>query len=347
MSLVHDIAYTTPLLGAIRLGQVAERNGKRVPQKNDYFSITESYKLDGEWVKHPLNQTLNAGAQNKLQSIPVKVLYTDTDLNVTERYEAYDRDSKRLVCAGNGQTARRVENGKTSDAECAGADHCQWLAKAGKNVSCGLFGRALFKIEGQSDDMAAFILRYGSYNGVNTLRHKLTSLKARLGERLPFIPLNLVLRSKSSPISMNSVFYYADLELAGEITDLTKKANEKLQALRELDIDSALYEAEVKRLRDNGRFEIDPSETFEDREEFLGSEALGGEVVVIPDTGEKAAAGDMKSSIVVRPMRGARLPRRATTLHTVASEPTVQPSPGAAVPKPSVAQPEPDSFVVI
>jgi hypothetical protein len=221
------------------------------------------------------------------------------------------------------------------------------LAKAGKNVSCGLFGRALFKIEGQSDDMAAFILRYGSYNGVNTLRHKLTSLKARLGERLPFIPLNLVLRSKSSPISMNSVFYYADLELAGEITDLTKKANEKLQALRELDIDSALYEAEVKRLRDNGRFEIDPSETFEDREEFLGSEALGGEVVVIPDTGEKAAAGDMKSSIVVRPMRGARLPRRATTLHTVASEPTVQPSPGAAVPKPSVAQPEPDSFVVI
>jgi hypothetical protein len=324
-SIIKNIAYTTPLLGAIRIGHVEERGGKRIPQKDDHFTITENFKAGGRWVAHPLNDKVKKG-QEKLTEIPVKVIYSKADLNVTERYEAYDRQQKRLVCAGNGERAKRLEkDGTATDQDCEGADKCQWIRQQGSSVSCGMFGRALFKVDGQDDELSGFMFRYGSYNGVNTLRKKITDFEKRYGDKLLFMPLKLVLRAKATAMSMGSIFYYGDIVLAGNELELVKEAAVKVKEYGEAGINLAEFEEAALALRNNGRFEIDPSEEYEDREEFV----IGSEGIVI-DSGqqENGQAGGTKIAIVpntngampaaaVGSRGGKNAPKAATSLANV------------------------------
>lgn len=293
MTIIQNIAYTTPLLGAIRIGHVEERNGKRIPQKDDHFTITQLHKQGNAWVKHELHDKLSSGsADKKLRSIPVKVIYSDADLNASERFEAYDRTQKRLVCAGDGVNAKQIDpaTGKVNETECAGPAHCTWLRGQKQATTCGIFGRAIVKVEGQEDEFGGFILRYGSYNGTVSLRSRLVGLQSLFGDKLPHIPLTLNLMSKSSAMSMNSVFYFADLRVNGDPLQLAVAANEKVQAYANAGINYAQFETRMKALRDNGRFETDPNETFDDREEFLGE----SEVVVC--NGDGTTQGEQGST---------------------------------------------------
>lgn len=319
MSKLHNIAYVTPLIGAIRLGHMEERNGKRLPQKDDFFSVTGLHKENGSWVPHPLQEALMkklpTNAEGKLREIPVKVLYVDPDMNSSERYEAYDIDQKRLVCAGDGEKAKRLEaNGKIKDCDCPGDQYCEF----GRKFRCGIYGRALFQVEGQSDSMGAFIMRTASYNAVNTLRSKLSGMHAMFGDKLPHIPLKLVLRTKSSPLSMNTAFYYADLEINGDMVQLALAATAKVNALQEAGINSAEFEKTMKELRENGAFE-DPAETFDDREEFIHPEMFtftGEGASAAPSIGGQAEGAQ---KVTVKPNRSFQKapPARAETLAKV------------------------------
>jgi hypothetical protein len=300
MTALHNVPYVTPVLGAIRLGHIVENNGKRRPQKDDFFTITGLHKEGGAWVQHALHaeslakqeackspeagngEIGRSGAVAKLREIPVKVLYSDPDLNASERYEAYDRTAKRVICAGDGMKARRLmPNNEINDEACPGARNCEFGIKHG----CNIFGRAMFKVEGQTDALGGFIMRTTSYNAVNTLRSKLTGMHSLFGEKLPHVPLKLVLRTKSSQLSMNSAFYYADLEIVGDLVDVAIQAGERVQKLRDAGIDAMAYERKMKELRANGAFE-DPLETFEDREEFLD-----GDMITLPGDGATMALG--------------------------------------------------------
>ena len=56
--MIKNLAITTPVLGTIRLGDVAiNPQGKRYPVRSNHFKITALYKdKDGHWVEHPMQQ---------------------------------------------------------------------------------------------------------------------------------------------------------------------------------------------------------------------------------------------------------------------------------------------------
>lgn len=271
--MLADVYYGTPVLGAVRLGFMEEKGDKRLPKKQDHFSITLQCKIAGKWVPSPLESQLleklpkpESGEKKKLREIPIRVLYENPDLNTSERLEAYDREQKRLVCAGknDGRAKRLGADGKTTEIECPGVKDCSF----GKKHGCDMFGRTIFQIEGQPPGFSAYILRSGSWNGVTSLRTTLTEMSAAFGKRMPYVPLKLVLYSKASAQSMGTTFYYAVIELQHDLFKSLEIANAEFKKAEDLGLDRDSWEQSALKLRTNGAFE-DLAETFEDREEFL------------------------------------------------------------------------------
>lgn len=106
--MIKSLAITPPILGRISIGKIVEKNGKRIPEKDDQFTITSQIQSKDGWVKHPMNETLRAKAgNNKLRSIPVRMIFNDPELNIRAEYTLFDRQTGRPVCIGNGETCQR------------------------------------------------------------------------------------------------------------------------------------------------------------------------------------------------------------------------------------------------
>ena len=54
--MIKGLAITPPVLGRISIGKVVEKNGKRLPEKDDQFTITSQIQGKEGWVKHPLDE---------------------------------------------------------------------------------------------------------------------------------------------------------------------------------------------------------------------------------------------------------------------------------------------------
>jgi len=82
IKMIKGLAITPPILGRISIGKMMEKNGKRLPEKDDQFTITSQIQNKDGWVKHPLDEQLRAKAQNqKLRSIPVRMIFNDPEVN--------------------------------------------------------------------------------------------------------------------------------------------------------------------------------------------------------------------------------------------------------------------------
>jgi hypothetical protein len=102
--MIKGLAITPPVLGRISIGKIVEKNGKRLPEKDDQFTITSQIQNKDGWVKHPLDEQLRAKAQNgKLRTIPVRMIFNDPELNLRAEYSLFDRQTGRLICSGNGK----------------------------------------------------------------------------------------------------------------------------------------------------------------------------------------------------------------------------------------------------
>ena len=53
--MLKGLAITPPVLGRISIGKVVEKNGKRLPEKDDQFTITSQVQSKDGWLLHPLN----------------------------------------------------------------------------------------------------------------------------------------------------------------------------------------------------------------------------------------------------------------------------------------------------
>ncbi|MBD1225681.1 hypothetical protein IDM32_17935 [Acinetobacter seifertii] len=49
--MIKGLAITPPVLGRISIGKIVEKNGKRVPEKDDQFTITSQIQNKDGWVK--------------------------------------------------------------------------------------------------------------------------------------------------------------------------------------------------------------------------------------------------------------------------------------------------------
>jgi hypothetical protein len=81
--MLKGLVITPPVVGRISIGRVVERNGKRLPEKDDQFTLTSQVQNREGWVLHPLDGQLRREADSqKLRSIPVRMLFNDPALNL-------------------------------------------------------------------------------------------------------------------------------------------------------------------------------------------------------------------------------------------------------------------------
>ncbi|KEH15188.1 hypothetical protein MTR_1856s0010, partial [Medicago truncatula] len=223
--MLKGLAITPPVVGRISIGRIVEKNGKRLPEKDDQFTLTTQVQQRGEWMLHPLNETLRKAASGKLRAIPVRMLFNDPDLNLRADYSLFDRDTGRPICVGNGETCRRAGDAGIESLPCPSPDGCA-LARQG---GCKPYAR-LNVIVGDEDEMGSFIFRTTSYNSIRTLAARLHYFRAVSGNLLAGLSLELRLRGKSTTQSYRSAIYYVDLGVRSGTT-----LEDTLVQARELD----------------------------------------------------------------------------------------------------------------
>ena len=252
--MLKGLAITPPVIGRISIGRVVERNGKRLPEKDDQFTLTSQIQGRDGWVLHPLDEKLRKEAEgHKLRAIPVRLLFNDPALNLRADYSLFDRTTGRPVCVGNGETCRRTGKDGMASLPCPGPDACVF----GKDA-CKAYARLNVVVgEGESDALGSFVLRTTSYNTIRTLAARLEYFHAVSGGRLACLPLELKLRGKSTTMSYGTPIYYVDLVVRSGLT-----LEQAITQARELDEQrhasgfdqSALDEAARKGFA-NGAFE--------------------------------------------------------------------------------------------
>lgn len=207
--MIKGLAITPPALGRISIGRVVEKNGKRLPEKDDQFTITSQIQSKEGWVKHPLDEQLRANTPNqKLRSIPVRMIFNDPDLNLRAEYTLFDRQTGRPVCVGNGETCQRLTNQGVEQHSCPSPDLCP-LAHGG---NCKPYGRLHVNLD-DSDEFGTFIFRTTGFNSIRTLAARLSYYHAASNGLLSCLPLQLILRGKSTTQSYRQPVYYVDLTL--------------------------------------------------------------------------------------------------------------------------------------
>lgn len=212
--MIKGLAITPPALGRISIGRVVEKNGKRLPEKDDQFTITSQIQSKEGWVKHPLDEQLRASTPNqKLRSIPVRMIFNDPDLNLRAEYSLFDRQTGRPVCVGNGETCQRLTNQGVEQHPCPSPDLCS-LAQGG---NCKPYGRLHVNLD-DSDEFGTFIFRTTGFNSIRTLAARLSYYHAASGGLLSCLPLQLTLRGKSTTQSYRQPVYYVDLTLRDGIS---------------------------------------------------------------------------------------------------------------------------------
>lgn len=206
--MIKGLAITPPVIGRISIGKIVEKNGKRLPEKDDQFTITTLVQNKDGWLLHPLHSKLTGDSANaKIRSIPVKVLFNSSDLNLRAEYSMFDRTTGRPICVGNGETAKRVSAEGMTDIPCPSPDGCQYAKSGG----CKPYGRLNVAIEGQEEELSSFVFRTTGFNSIRTLTARLQYFEAVSGGNTRYLPLQLKLRAKSTTQSHRAPVYFVDL----------------------------------------------------------------------------------------------------------------------------------------
>ncbi|MCU4413709.1 hydrolase or metal-binding protein [Acinetobacter sp. WU_MDCI_Axc73] len=214
--MIKGLMITPPILGRISIGKVVEKNGKRLPEKDDQFTITSQIQTKDGWIKHPLDEQLRAKAPNqnpKLRTIPVRMIFNDPELSLRAEYTLFDRQTGRPLCIGNGESCQRQTPNGIEQHPCPSPERCA-LAQGGL---CKAFGRLYVNLD-ESDEFGTFIFRTTGINSIRTLAARLSYYQAASGDLLSCLPLQLILRGKSTTQSYRTPIYYVDLTLRDNIT---------------------------------------------------------------------------------------------------------------------------------
>ncbi|RZG68431.1 hydrolase or metal-binding protein [Acinetobacter bouvetii] len=264
--MIKGLAITPPILGRISIGKMVEKNGKRIPEKDDQFTLTSQIQNKEGWVKHPLDEQLRAKAPNqKLRSIPVRMIFNDPELNLRAEYSLFDRQTGRPVCVGNGETCQRLTNQGVEHHPCPSPDLCS-LAQGGL---CKPYGRLYVNLD-ESDELGTFIFRTTGFNSIRTLAARLSYYHAASNGLLSCLPLQLTLRGKSTTQSYRTPVYYVDLTLREGV-----HLQEAIQTAKAIDqksklagFNQAALDQVARQGCGNARFEVDREEGEVIVEEF-------------------------------------------------------------------------------
>jgi len=213
--------------GAVR--KTTQGKEWQAPQKLDHFLITTLERgSDNNYVVDSRLQQKFGG--DNCKSIPVRLIYDDIGLNFATRYICYY--GKTVFCSGDGETAQRLQQDKTTykerscpcerqDPKFAG-DVVNGQVKAGQG-KCKINGILSVIIDGADSVGGVWKLRTTSYNTVVGIMSSLALISRITGGRLAGIPLNLTVSPKTTqdPVAGSQVtVYVVGLTFAGNMETL-------------------------------------------------------------------------------------------------------------------------------
>ena len=309
LAINKGVTLTQPLVGRIMMGHTIVRGqGKTLPVKDDHFTLTTLVqdKQTRAWTPHPLQQKLlGENGAAKLRSIPVRIAYNDQNLTLHNSFCAWDPLKGRVLCSGNGSTARRVTPDGVKNMDCPRPEACAY----GREARCKNMSRAYFQVEGQEDELGVFILRTTGHNSLNYLGSRLGQLSGLTGGRLAGMPMMLVMETKTSTQSYREPFQFADLVTRPgmRLFDAVKQAREYQQAM----VDMGLSLEGMEEALRYGLANSDFYDEIEDIDEILSDDDLAaavgnsssrkGGLKGMDDLTEKLAQLDAKKSDAVAP----------------------------------------------
>jgi hypothetical protein len=228
--MLKGLAITPPIVGRISIGRVVEKNNKRLPEKDDQFTITTQVQNRDGWVLHPVDEVLRENhSDKKLRAIPVRLLFNDPDLNLRAEYTMFDRKNGRPICTGNGERSRRRTQSGMETLDCPTPDRCEF----GKGGLCKPYARLTVQVT-DDDALGTFMFRTTGFNSIRSLAARLNYFKAVSGDLLACLPLELRLRGKSTAQSHRTPIYYVDLVVrSGMSLEEAITTAQSLHALRE------------------------------------------------------------------------------------------------------------------
>ena len=264
--MLKGLAITPPVLGRISIGKVVEKNGKRLPEKDDQFTITSQVQNRDGWLLHPLNEELRNGQDGKLRSIPIRLLFNEPDLNFRADYSLFDRNTGRPLCVGNGETCKRMTKDGMQSLPCPSPDWCS-LAQGN---ACKPYGR-LNVVIGDDDPLGSFVFRTTGFNSIRTLAARLHYLQAISGNRLACLPLELRLRGKSTRQSHGTPIFYVDITVRSGLSleDALLEAKQLDEARQASSFDQSALDHAAQQGLNNGAFEDSAEDTGAVVEEFF------------------------------------------------------------------------------
>lgn len=264
--MIKGLAITPPVIGRISIGRVTEKNGMRLPEKDDQFTLTTQVQSPEGWLLHPLDADLRDQTETgKLRTIPVTLPFNDPDLNFRAEYTLFDRSTGRPVCAGDGDQCRRRHAEGMEQLPCPAPANCQFAA-GGK---CKPYGR-LNVLVGDHDPLGTFIFRTTGFNSIRTLMARLRYFQAVSGGLLACLPLELRLRGKSTTQSHRTPIFYVDLGIREGLTleEAITQARELDQQRQASGYDQEALDQAARSALANSAFEDDEDETPLVLEEF-------------------------------------------------------------------------------
>nr|WP_312524349.1 hydrolase or metal-binding protein [Moraxella sp. CTOTU47724] len=294
--MIKGLTITPPILGRITIGKVVERNGKRLPEKDDQFTITSQVQSKEGWIKHPLDDKLRDNAKltsnGKLRHIPVRMLFNTPELNLRAEYTLFDRQTGRPICVGNGELCqRRTQNG-VEQLPCPSPELCP----IGQNGNCKVFGRLYANLD-DVDELGSFIFRTTGYNSIRTLMARLSYFNAVSGGLLSCLPLQLMIRGKSTTQSYRTPIYYVDLTLQDNVS--LKDAVENAQAIHAQQLQSGFNQQALEEVAKlgyaNSAFEVDSDEGLAIVEEFYNADADSDAIVRSVGSNSNSSDGQWQS----------------------------------------------------
>lgn len=264
--MLKGLALTPPVLGRISIGKVVEKNGKRLPEKDDQFTITSQVQSKDGWLLHPLNDELRQGQDGKLRSIRIRLLFNEPDLNFRADYSLFDRTTGRPLCVGNGETCKRLTKGSIQSLPCPSPDGCE-LAQGN---ACKPYGR-LNVVIGDNDPLGSFVFRTTGFNSIRTLEARLQYFSAISGNRLACLPLELRLRGKSTRQSHGTPIFYVDITVRSGLSleDALLEAKQLEETRQVSGFDQSALDHAARQGFNNGAFEDSEEDTGVIVEEFF------------------------------------------------------------------------------
>nr|WP_315240769.1 hypothetical protein [uncultured Albidiferax sp.] len=342
--MLKGLALTPPVIGRISIGKIVEKAGKRLPEKDDEFTVTSQVQNKDGWVNHPVDEALrhaNANANGKahgnvggkLRTIPVRLLFDDPDLNLRANYSLFDRQTGRPLCVGNGETCKRSTADGIQTLPCPSPDSCE-LARGGY---CKPYGRLHVRISGEvgstadggggvggsgsmggDDELGSFVFRTTGFNSIRTLSARLKYFQAVSGGLLSTLPLELRLRGKSTAQSHRAAIYYVDLTIKTgmALVDAMAIARAEADLRKAAGFDQAALDEAARQGYANGAFDESEEEGVAIVEEFYPqSDGAGARA---SDDGGLALVPMPRSSLTVgKPRLADKLERKAAQLHQV------------------------------